>query len=1470
MWHSIFLGDFNGDGKTDLLTRVWNNVTKWEVAISDGFNFNNKQDIPFGLNPNFRTSANNYNSNGTDDLVQVVDLDGDGKTDIITGKWTFPNNVYDIWYSIGLNQWKSESYTFPYEVGFNNRSVFGDVTGDGKVDLIQVKVNSTGAYYPLYQFKHSAPGDRCLKTIRNGLDVREHIDYLPLSTTDPNHYKFNGHTAYPFNTLKIPLLTVSSTYNTLSNESAFNKIYYRYEDLKFARDGRGIVGFNIFFTHHLPSGAISKNIVESYHPTFLIPNQIRKETGFLYNNAYTVLNTDQSTFAITGLGGKRYKRLPTGTIFTDLLRNTTATTTYVHNSDGNPTKITTNNAGIETTVTTLSYAPASATLTPVPAKPEIITETKTRSGMPSVSKTVKHAYQAGKIAAITDFYGSSGGLITNYGYDAFGNVTSKYVRPMNTSAGRTETYQYDLTNRYVTATTNSLGQSSSRKIDNRWGVPLSETAFGNITTAYTYDGFGRLTSRVMPEGYTVYDSLKWSQVGNTINSHCYTHMVEDPSATNQYQHYTPLGKLRETVTRVWENSSGTGIFSSDITTYDLLNRPIETQTPAFTGESRVKTVVSYDPLGRIQQEERRDGTNNTLLGRDTFTYAYQNGNLTTTITDLSNRKKYSVTDPTGKVIETGDPSGVVTFQYDSWGNVTKTFTGGVLVSENTYDAYNRRKTTKESSSGTTQYEYSAYGEVVRQTDAAGNVSNWGYDDLGRPDYKQFPEGSIQYTYYNNATNGSGNKLWKEARRNASNTLEYELEYKYDALGRAYRITSSDGYTEYTFDGYGRVETTRYSSGIKLKNTYKCGLLHEILEMNGQRRYWLQDVNGLGKPKLEWRSNGKTTTNTYQYGAATRYETPGVQDYRLAYNWAKGLITRRHDGIMTWFDDFTYDNADRLEKAQGGVISPIPPTVTPPVQTQIYGTNAATAGNILSKSDIGSYGYSSLPHQMRYTDNAAGAIPLVRQDVKYASFHRPTEITEGLNKATFSYGTDDERVAMKFYNNNALQFTKTYFPDGVEKITNGLGGLKYKVTYVPGNDGIALIYVQKPEQTTGFSGMEANSSFGGEPGGSPEPYEPLTTDIYYPYTDHLGSIVALTNGTGTVVHRQAFDAWGRRRSPFNQQTDDRALPPAGFEWLRGYTGHEHLDSFGLINMNARLYDPKMGRMLSVDNYVSAPGTALGYNRYAYAMNNPVMYTDPSGDFILPFLLFFTETGYEIQKTISPVALHISLKSGTDQKGLGFDVSLGIPKASPFSYRYNYGQTYYWQNNVMGSGWEKREGGQVSYFNALTIENTRYSMNGESQSVTTLSAGSFLVGIDYANDAAENYFSFGLLKHSDGGDRWRTAAFRMRSMGFSWGVVMQTGDAGPDRTRTGYNVINGIRTYVPSNGYDPDDRRMGALYFGFGPFKLGWNSEGIRNTFQNQLAHDLISNGQSNPNGPYHFRKLPIPGSLYLNFSTGGLW
>jgi RHS repeat-associated protein len=121
-------------------------------------------------------------------------------------------------------------------------------------------------------------------------------------------------------------------------------------------------------------------------------------------------------------------------------------------------------------------------------------------------------------------------------------------------------------------------------------------------------------------------------------------------------------------------------------------------------------------------------------------------------------------------------------------------------------------------------------------------------------------------------------------------------------------------------------------------------------------------------------------------------------------------------------------------------------------------------------------------------------------------------------------------------------------------------------------------------------------------------------IQYAYADYLGSILTVTNSTGSVSAEQNFDAWGRMRNPTTWAYPTATSPlPSYLSLYRGYTGHEQLKEFGLINMNGRMYDPVLGRMLSVDNYTHN-GTQ-GYNRYAYAMNNPLKYTDPSGEFIL---------------------------------------------------------------------------------------------------------------------------------------------------------------------------------------------------------------------------------------------------------------
>ena len=118
-------------------------------------------------------------------------------------------------------------------------------------------------------------------------------------------------------------------------------------------------------------------------------------------------------------------------------------------------------------------------------------------------------------------------------------------------------------------------------------------------------------------------------------------------------------------------------------------------------------------------------------------------------------------------------------------------------------------------------------------------------------------------------------------------------------------------------------------------------------------------------------------------------------------------------------------------------------------------------------------------------------------------------------------------------------------------------------------------------------------------------------LYYTVTDHLGSIVQILDENGNIIEEANYGPWGRYRDPNTWEYDDNA----GLTLLnRGYTGHEHLNEFALINMNGRMYDPVLGRMLSPDNYVQDPNNPQNYNRYAYCLNNPLIYTDPSGELV----------------------------------------------------------------------------------------------------------------------------------------------------------------------------------------------------------------------------------------------------------------
>ncbi|MCX6233577.1 MAG: RHS repeat-associated core domain-containing protein [Bacteroidetes bacterium] len=190
--------------------------------------------------------------------------------------------------------------------------------------------------------------------------------------------------------------------------------------------------------------------------------------------------------------------------------------------------------------------------------------------------------------------------------------------------------------------------------------------------------------------------------------------------------------------------------------------------------------------------------------------------------------------------------------------------------------------------------------------------------------------------------------------------------------------------------------------------------------------------------------------------------------------------------------------------------------------------------------------------------------------------------------SFLYGPDEVRKKTQFSINRVVYKTKYYIGSDCE-IEKFKSAPDRKMHYLIGGDGLFAIYVQQGNENI----------------------------MYYIYKDYLGSIYCITSDNGIVAEYNnveqiySFDPWGRRRNHTDWTYEN---VPVSFLFDRGFTGHEHLDVFNLINMNGRVYDPWLGCFISPDPFVQAPENGQNFNRYSYALNNPLKYADPNGEFL----------------------------------------------------------------------------------------------------------------------------------------------------------------------------------------------------------------------------------------------------------------
>jgi RHS repeat-associated protein len=505
--------------------------------------------------------------------------------------------------------------------------------------------------------------------------------------------------------------------------------------------------------------------------------------------------------------------------------------------------------------------------------------------------------------------------------------------------------------------------------------------------------------------------------------------------------------------------------------------------------------------------------------------------------------------------------------YDAWGR---------LRNPATQPDYGCRISITDPSAGNRSFGYDAAGHPNSETDANSRTKSMTYDKYGRILTKNLnSEITTSYTY----DTGDFRQLLNETSSNGTSAV-----YTYDIYGRDSTVRENAPDSKYLTRTYaysnGNVSSIQYVSQSGTLGTesyeYANGHLKKII-FAGNTVWELTGENALGQPTGVTTGNIVRTYGYTSYGMTTaRSATAGgstVQNFTYQFDPVRGNLTWRRDVGRNIQENFTYDYINRLQN---------------------YGSYTAgydAKGNITGKTDIGAsfqYTNTAKPYAVSSVDLGAtptdyDAIPLRNQSVAYTSFERPASISENGMDAAFTYNANGDRVKMSVMNGSANVLTRYY-----------LGG-QYEI-----DGGTTATYNEK-------------LYLGGDYYSAPAVYVKSGGSWYMMYIlrDYLGNITHLANANGAVVQELSYDAWGRLRNPATQQTYTPGNEP-NLYLGRGYTGHEHLPWFGLVNMNARLYDPALGRFLSPDPYVQNPFGSQNFNRYSYAMNNPLIYGDPNGE------------------------------------------------------------------------------------------------------------------------------------------------------------------------------------------------------------------------------------------------------------------
>ena len=1176
LYNNIIPIDYNSDGLTDLLVQANDNKHNyakygWFVLINNGgYDIEpTKIDLPY-LHRMYNVNSNEHC------MAFPIDYNGDGMVDVVLADETFKNGqfTHTTWYFYkNVNgRFVADGVQTIRERLSRMNPIAMDINSDGVQDL----VFGSGSNYRAFTVPDASSRYR-VASISNNMGQSDSFSYSTIT------YGLAESDVADIMHVNKPLILV-----TAHTDKGSTTTTYDYGRPKTHLKGKGFLGFETVNATNTRTGLRTQStygVNTSYYGPELKRQEVFASNTLLscsmLENQIVDGNSSVNPIAKGKTGINRFMPYVSSSTSTDYLNGTSKTISNVEfDVYWNVTKQV-ESMGDATKITETTYVKRNGQ--GVAYLPETIKITQQRTGVPDIVHQTNYtdyngAGQAGKVIVYPN---TDGQLITEYTYYPQGKVKEKKITPARLQS-QTTTYDYDAYYRLCTSVTSPLGLTESTMYDFATGNVTKKTNIYGFETEYNYDKFGRLKNELLPTGEIINHTWEWT----TSNDAIYKQTVagtHNKSATSTY--FDQYGREVYTEQTGWK---GRKLTSSKV--YNSRGQLAKSTLPHYDDEVELYTEYVYDDiLGRVTGEHVFDGQQ-TL----TTVYAYSRGKTTITPPDAA-QKKTETRDKHGLVVERTDAGGTISYAYNAAGQPL-TITSNGSKTEIEYDAYGNQKLLKDPNAGNISFTYYAGGLLETQTNAKGDVTVMLYDKYGRIDTKTITENGsnkITTTKHNYVPSGNGVGQIKSIGLYEQGVLKHLQEYGYNNKHQLTSVTDSyDGQTvtfSNTYDDLWRPLTSTSPSGFTTINRYNdYGDLEKILL--GNTVIWQgNEQNSKGQFTNYTLGNGLVTKRTFSdrgelESILTSFpDSPiNIQNNSYTYYPQTGNLHTRADLKNNRSELFEYDVLDRLTQAYlNNELS----------HEMVYYSN----GNIATKSDVGTYRYDTpRPHAISGIDNVGAGVTNQKQFIEYTAFNKVSHIRQGVDEQTINrvydifYGMDEQRIKTVYNDVNISGRVKTrYYFGTYEKETDEFGNVT------------ETDYLYTP---AGLTAMQRKTSSG--------------AGLYYIHTDLLGSIERVTNATGQLVSEYTYTPWGGRVLLSGVNITDR-----------GYTGHEHLTPFGddsnsgfcLINMNGRIYDPVLARFLSPDPYVQAPDFTQSFNRYAYCWNNPLVYTDPSGEFIFTALL-----------------------------------------------------------------------------------------------------------------------------------------------------------------------------------------------------------------------------------------------------------